>query len=423
MVSPTRSRLSSETADRSSQVLCQQSKSKSIRSIAGTPRWRNGMWSSSTPPAVPAGNVAADAGPVGRARAARATGRGLEYASRGIDRSLSPTKSSRTIRSTSSASRRAATLLPRSPFSSNSPGPAPRGLSSPSKKTNSSVGPDRARLDLAREPERDRRAGRAVVRADEAGDVLRVVVRADEHDAIRVAAGHLADHVAQAVGHPLVAAVRDPPLQIGGELARRRRAGRPLAEADLVLEHLPRARRVEPVLGRGSAPVGAVSAASLHATSASGAMQHHAKSRTPRLWPLWSAHGDSAQGPAELGRRVVPPPGGARLPHARRGGADLRGPAARARGLPRPDRLAAPSRAALPPEARLPALRDGPAGLDRRPALQPRLPRAAHRAPRRPAASSSCACSPAGSSPSASTARSRSGRCGSCRGSRTTASR
>ena len=46
-----------DTAVRSSQGLCQQGKLKSIRSIAGTPRLRNGVWSSSTTPCRVSGNA------------------------------------------------------------------------------------------------------------------------------------------------------------------------------------------------------------------------------------------------------------------------------------------------------------------------------------------------------------------------------
>ncbi len=42
IVSPTASMLRIETAERSSHVLCQQGKSKSIRSIEGTPSLLNG---------------------------------------------------------------------------------------------------------------------------------------------------------------------------------------------------------------------------------------------------------------------------------------------------------------------------------------------------------------------------------------------
>ncbi len=97
---------------------------------------------------------------------------------------------------------------------------------------------------------------------------------------------------------------------------------------------------------------------------------------------------------------------------------DLRGPAALARRVRRAHRVAPAPGAALPPEAGRPALRDGPPVLGRRPELQPRLPRAPHRAAAARAPTTSCASSPGASSPSASTARSRSGSSGWSRGSR-----
>ena len=102
---------------------------------------------------------------------------------------------------------------------------------------------------------------------------------------------------------------------------------------------------------------------------------------------------------------------GTDLAHAHRRRADLRGSAARLRRLPRPrPRPPAPG-AALPPEAGHPAARDRPAAVGRRPRLQPRVPRAPHRAARARAPRSSCSCWPGGSSPSGSTAPSRCGRC------------
>src|SRR6185295_15085180 len=54
-VSPARSSERAETALMSSQFLCQHLNVKSIRSIAGTPRLRNGVWSSITPPDTSSG--------------------------------------------------------------------------------------------------------------------------------------------------------------------------------------------------------------------------------------------------------------------------------------------------------------------------------------------------------------------------------
>ena len=89
-----------------------------------------------------------------------------------------------------------------------------------------------------------------------------------------------------------------------------------------------------------------------------------------------------AHGPADLDRRVVPRPGARRLAHAHRRDHGLRGTGALARGVRRRARGAPAPRAALPPEAVVPALRDGAAAVGGRPELQPRLPRASHRAPR-----------------------------------------
>src|SRR5215207_8878699 len=80
----------------SSQRRCQQGKVKSIRSIEGTPASMNGMWSSSTLPLARSGNT----GPAPTRRAAPRSFRHRprsEFPSRGIERFLSPTKSSRTI--------------------------------------------------------------------------------------------------------------------------------------------------------------------------------------------------------------------------------------------------------------------------------------------------------------------------------------
>ncbi len=81
----------------SSQVLCQQGNVKSIRSMAGIPRCRNGVWSSviAPPRAVRERRAGADA--LGRGRAAGATARASEPASRGIRIApFSATKSSST---------------------------------------------------------------------------------------------------------------------------------------------------------------------------------------------------------------------------------------------------------------------------------------------------------------------------------------
>ena len=95
----------------------------------------------------------------------------------------------------------AATLLPRSPFCSKSlVGRAARRLLAVQEDELDRVA---GRLMRAGELGRHGRAGRAVVGAHEAGDVLGVVVRAHDHVA-RLAAAHGADHVAQAARHLLV---------------------------------------------------------------------------------------------------------------------------------------------------------------------------------------------------------------------------
>ena len=71
---------------------------------------------------------------------------------------------------------------------------------------------------------------------------------------------------------------------------------------------------------------------------------------------------------------------GADVAHAHRRADDLRGPAAAVRRVPGHHPRAPAPRPALPPEAELPARRDRPAGLGRRPELQPRVPRAPDRA-------------------------------------------
>src|SRR5918992_743541 len=86
-----------------------------------------------------------------------------------------------------------------------------------------------------------------------------------------------------------------------------------------------------------------------------------------------------SQGPPQRNRRLLPAPGEAVLPHARRRTRHLRGAPTGARGLRRAHPVAPAARAALPPAARLPALRDGPALLGGRPELQPRLPRQTYR--------------------------------------------
>ena len=341
------------------------------------------MWSSRTPPAVPAGKVLRRPGPLGRRAQPRPQAAARVRLAR--DREVLVAHEVEQHHPVDLVGEAGA---PR-PCCRAGPSPRtrrrPRRAGSPRRRrrrTGASAGScagsiSRASCSATAVP------GRAVVRADEARDVLRVVVGARRATTrSRSWPGTLPDDVAQPAGDALVAAVRQPALR--GTGASSRDAGEPAGRSprrDLVLERLPRARRVEagPVV-RPQRRWTRCPRPRCRRRAASGTSRTTRNSRTGRLWPLSSAHDDSAQGPAQLSGRVLPPPGGARLAHARRRRADLRGAAARARGLPRADRLAPSPRPALPPEARVPALRDGPPGLGRRPALQPRLPRASYRA-------------------------------------------
>ena len=104
------------------------------------------------------------------------------------------------------------------------------------------------------------------------------------------------------------------------------------------------------------------------------------------------------------------------VPGLRGRGAGLRGPGGRDRAPPAP-------RAALPPEARLPPARAGAARVDRRPALQRRLPRPPHRPARPGRRRGAQAPRRARVRPGGWTARSRCGSCGWSTRSATTASR
>ena len=105
-------------------------------------------------------------------------------------------------------------------------------------------------LDRARELEDHSRATGTVVRADEAGNVLRVVVRADDDVARRVAAAHEANDIPEPVRDVLERPARQRPLQQFGEPARGSRTRRPRAEPDLANEPRPRCLLVEAVDGR-----------------------------------------------------------------------------------------------------------------------------------------------------------------------------
>ena len=125
----------------------------------------------------------------------------------------------------------------------------------------------------------------------------------------------------------------------------------------------------------------------------------------------------AASRPALGDRCGLPRAGEAEHAHAHRRARAVRGRRAGARGVPRAHPLAPAPRAALPAEARRAAAGDRAAAVGRRPELQPRLPRAPHRAARARASEDAllqrCA---RGCSPSAWTARSRCGSCGWSRG-------
>src|SRR5438270_8438095 len=83
---------------------------------------------------------------------------------------------------------------------------------------------------------------------------------------------------------------------------------------------------------------------------------------------------DGPRAPPVSARRLVPAPREGGCATARRLGDGLRRPDAALRRAARPHRVAAAPRAALPPAPRRGPARAGPAGLGRRPALQPALP-------------------------------------------------
>ena len=101
------------------------------------------------------------------------------------------------------------------------------------------------------------------------------------------------------------------------------------------------------------------------------------------LWTIWvrALYLQTAMTrPTEPAGRLVPAPRGQLGPHARRRSDAVRRQRARLRGVHREHRAAAASRASLPAEARVRPARPGPAEVGRRPAPEPSLPRAPHRA-------------------------------------------
>src|SRR5829696_677285 len=111
---------------------------------------------------------------------------------------------------------------------------------------------DRARSDAARELDQRGGAAGTVVGADEAVDLLGVVVGAHHHRAFWFATRRRPDHVAQPARHRLVAAARESLPDLSRELARRRRSRGTLPQRDLALEPGPCAVLVEAIdLARG----------------------------------------------------------------------------------------------------------------------------------------------------------------------------
>ena len=161
---------------------------------------------------------------------------GFENPSRGSERSRSATKSSRIIAS-AFLYLAAATLLPRRPVSRKPPVVVRRLLAV--EEDEDDRGTKLFRLDATGELDDERGAAGAVVRTDEAGQVLRVVMRSDDDRPRRVAAGHEADDVAQPAGHGLEPSVGQLGLQLRCELPRGRRSGGPRPEAHLAHEPRP----------------------------------------------------------------------------------------------------------------------------------------------------------------------------------------
>src|SRR5581483_7168935 len=109
---------------------------------------------------------------------------------------------------------------------------------------------DDRRPDRPRQLDEDGGTGGAVVRADEAGQILRVVVGGDDDVAARIAAADEADDVAEAAGDGLVGPARERRFQLRRQLPRGRRARRARAEPHLRDEPRPRRVPVEAVDAR-----------------------------------------------------------------------------------------------------------------------------------------------------------------------------
>ena len=218
-----------------------------MRSIEGTPRCRNGKWSSSTADCVPVREH-------GR-RADAPRGRPQPPPERGIGEAFSRQREI-SIGDEVEQDHRLGVLVPRRSHLA----PAQARLQEAAGRVRRRLlaveedEDDRRaklpRLDRPRELDDERRAARAVVRADEAGQVLRVVVRSDDDRARGIAAGHEADDVAQAAGHGLEPSVGQLGLQLCRELPRGRRSGRPRPEAHLAHEPRPGRLFVHAIDGR-----------------------------------------------------------------------------------------------------------------------------------------------------------------------------
>ena len=194
----------------------------------GTPARRNGVWSSVIALPVPGGNARAGADRLRAARRSAPTAPGPSVASRWIRIPLPATKSSRI-----SARELAAVALARTPWSragrSRRTGASrrspPRRRTARSGAAGAPCGRSR-RAARGRAP-RPRRCRRAVVGADEAGQVLGVVVRGDDDRRLAARAGCRRRCAARVPGHALEAAARAAPrAQPLGEPPQRR-ASRP----------------------------------------------------------------------------------------------------------------------------------------------------------------------------------------------------
>ena len=210
---------------------------KSITSIDGTPARTNGMWSSRIPPRAAGGN----AWPLPARRAAE----------RAIRVRLARDREAPVADEVEQDHRlgvpvgRGGDLAPPEPGLLERQVVAPgRGLLAVEERKDDRRS-ERARLQRAGELEDDGDARRIVVRADEAREVLRVVVGAEDDDPFRLPARQHADHVPKTARDGLVAPVRHPCAQVRGEPLRRRRAGRPRAEGELPEQHLERGALVE----------------------------------------------------------------------------------------------------------------------------------------------------------------------------------